>query len=210
MKVRIKDRAPSQDFMHGISKNTKKETKTMKEITTQRAIELLCCTKKTLQRLKTSGEAKSVKRGRQWFFNEDEILSLQAKVKGRTKHAPKKKPEPKPIKELLKKDGLEVIATLTDELKAMGIYKELDRNLIFAAALAYQTAVEYEIKAIELDYTALQANGSEKEHHYADVAKKHFERYINVCEKLGLTPIQRIKIKQENKEEIDPMAALIA
>lgn len=205
-----------------------------KEITTAKALELLGCSYKTLYRKIVDKTIKAEKRGRDYFFNEDDILALLPVIKKKQlTHAPtaadkklKKQKEAEAIAkkleekiqeaknkdtpELLDESGKQHLSDLKAQMEELGIYKKVDDPLLFSAALAFQTSLKYEVLAASLDYTSFTLKNGEKEHHYADVAKKHFDRYMSICERLGLTPTARQKIKANNEDGKDEMESLIA
>ncbi len=199
-----------------------------RDITTDRAIAILGCSAKTLQRKKKDGEIKATKKGRTWFFDEDEILSLVEDVKKQqsiyapsaiNKQLKKQDKAEDKIKELEekrklanKKDdddvltdvGREILTTITDQLKELGTYKEAFNYDIFTAAISYQDFMIYLKLARELDYTDMKPTGESKEHHYLAVAEKHNKRYDKACEKLGLTVGAIQKLKQPEEKEYNP------
>lgn len=197
-------------------------TEGSKQITTAQALEILGVNAKTLQRKKKDGLVQSWKVGRDWFFYEDEILALLPDVKKKQIiHAPSaieknvkkkkeveekakeiefklKEAESKPSDELLEESGKLHLVALREQMEDLGIYQKIDDALIFSAALSFQTYLKYEALASSVDYMSVDMKGTEKEHPYSDVAKKHFDRYVSVCEKLGVTPLARNKLKPSN------------
>lgn len=195
-----------------------------RKISTTEALNILGVNAKTLQRKKKEGAIQSWKVGRDWFFLEDEILALLPEVKKKQIiHAPTaiekqvkkqkqaeekakeieiklKEADDKPKDELLEEDGKNHLVAIKEQMEELGVYQKIDDALIFSAALAFQTYLKYEALASSLDYLSIDMKGTEKEHPYSDIAKKHFDRYVSVCEKLGVTPLARHKLKPSNDE----------
>ena len=165
------------------------------EITTAKALEILGCSYKTLQRKIVDKTIKAEKRGRDYFFNEDDVISILPVVKKKQlTHAPTtadkklknqkeaeakakkleqkiKEAKDKDTPELLDDSGKQHLSDLKAQMEELGSYKKVDDQLLFSAAFSFQTSLKYEVLAASLDYTQYDTKGDEKEHRYADIAK---------------------------------------
>ena len=200
-----------------------------KKITTAQALKILQVSGKTLERRKQNG-LHTWKVGRDSFFFEDDIIALVSEVRRKQlTHAPDaiekkikkqkeveakgkeiekklKEADDKPKDELLDDNGKQHLIELKTHMEELGIYEKIDDQLIFTASLAFQLFLKFEALAMSIDFVSVDVRGIEREHPYADIAKKHFDRYLTVCERMWITPLIRKKMKAQSENNVNEFA----
>lgn len=204
-------------------------------VTTAKALEILGVSRMTLHRYIDNGMLQVAEKiGKDNFFSEDDIFALlptlkkkqkifapkeaEKKIKQHKEKQEKAEKKEKQIQETMKKsddeilnnDGKIALDLLTREMTELGTLKEIDKLLIFQAAVAYQLSHEYTKLSISIQFTSFDIKGGEKKHHYSQVAKEHFDRYLTICKELGLTPMARNKLAPKEETPIDEMDGLLA
>lgn len=198
-----------------------------RDITTDRAIAILGCSAKTLQRKKKDGEIKAIKKGRNWYFYEDEILSIVEDVKKKQiTYSPnetiKKQKEKITINAEIEKAGvnlsanselneigLETLQTATKDLIRLGLYEECDKQILLMYALNMQAFNRFLCLATQEDCIYTNEAGNISVHPYFKVMQFHEKQVLQYMDRLGLNPLSRQKFPIKEKEEFNEFAEFL-
>lgn len=208
--------------------DTNKERLNMrKEITSKMALSILGCSTKTLQRKKKDGEIQSIKKGRIWYFYEDEILSIVEDVKKKQIiYSPneiiKKQKEKITINAEIEKAGvnlsanselneigLETLQTATKDLIRLGLYEECDKQILFMYALNNQAYNRFFVLAMQSDGICSNEAGNLSVHPYHKTMQYHEKQIMQCMDRLGLNPLSRQKFNVKEKEDYDEMEDIL-
>lgn len=111
---------------------------------------------------------------------------------------------------ILNEVGQDEFMRVQDLLRENGTYKDVDRALLIAYAIAYQNYTFYVNMSSQLDHVSLDSNGAMKVSPYFQVADKFFKQMESMAKLLGVGERSRVGLeikKQEEKSMFDILNA---
>jgi P27 family predicted phage terminase small subunit len=190
------------------------------------ALKILGCSKMTLSRYVNDGSLSITKKGRNTYYDEHEVAALVFKIEANQKKVgievkPKEKIDlPQDARQdfeslsannELDAIGMFALKTATQDLTALGLYEECDKQILLLYALNNQAYNRYFVLAMKEDCMASSASGALSVHPYHKAMQYHEKQMLQCMDRLGMSPLARQKLSpKDDPKDIDPMEALLA
>jgi len=125
---------------------------------------------------------------------------------------PKKEPTPSKAKSVaapaeLDAEGKKAWRRVVRQLKAMGLYTEIDRDALMLYSDSYSLWLKASRRLRKDGILTKGALGAPKLHPAVLVADKAFQRMKAMISAFGMTPADRVGLAGEEKEEVDEFTA---
>ena len=186
--------------------------------THKETLEILNCSKMSLSRYVREGKIEKIKKGRKAFYNKYDVAALLHEVtKNKEKYKPnapkreKKKIElPEEDKKAfqvyasadnLTKVGYQYLAEATEDLKKLGLYEDVDREILLQYALSAQNFYKYLFLSNENDGIFQTESGTVTLHPYVKIMQHHQKMLLSFSDRLGLNPLARQKFELKEPEK---------
>lgn len=187
--------------------------------THKEALIILNCSKMTLSRYVKNGKLERVKKGTRTYYDEHQVAALVKEIEdNKNKYrpdVPKKEKQrielPDEIKRVYKnvsssdclsEVGYEYLADATQDIKRLGLYEDVDKQILVLYALSCQNYFKYLKLATEADCITVGESGNIAVHPYFKVMQHHEKQMLAYMDRLGLNPLSRIKFEIKEEEEV--------
>ena len=187
--------------------------------THKEALIVLNCSKMTLSRYVKDGRLQRLKKGTRTYYDEHEVAALVKEIednksKYRTDLPKKEKkqiPIPDEIKEVCKNIsssdvltavGYEYLSEATQNLKALNLYNDVDKEILVLYALSAQNFYKYLNLSSESNCIITSDSGMVSLHPHFKVMQHHEKMLLSYSERLGFNPLTRTKFEIKKDEEV--------
>ena len=186
--------------------------------THKETLEILNCSKMSLSRYVREGKIEKVKKGRKTFYNKYDVAALVHEVdKNKAKYKPNAPKREKKTIELpeedkkafevyasadnLNKVGFQYLAEATEDLKRLGLYKDVDREILLQYALSAQNFYKYLYLSNENEGIFKAESGAITLHPHIKIMQHHQKMLLSFSDRLGLSPAAREKLEIKTEEK---------
>jgi len=101
----------------------------------------------------------------------------------------------------LTKVGYQYLAEATEDLKKLGLYKDVDREILLQYALSAQNFYKYLFLSNENDGIFQTESGTVTLHPYVKIMQHHQKMLLSFSDRLGLNPLARQKFELKEPEK---------
>lgn len=192
-------------------------------------LKILDCSKSSLSKYVKNGDLKRIKKGRNTFYDEHEVVELVASIKAdREQFRPdlsKRKKETIVLPPLdtdtslnfkntsisseLTEIGIFYLQNIIDHLKELNLYKEFYLPTLNRYARVAQLYDEYSLLADNINNISTNNSGSESVHPYHKVAQDYKKEMNKIEDNFGLNPLALKKLTIIKKEEDKPINSIL-